>query len=230
MDSPSSANDLTLDRNCNFCSAHASADIRSALSATWFASMRSLYSQGIVQRESLMDSVPGRTKLAGPALRVRRKEAVGDGGVGWGMSPFKPRECGAGERERVNVRRLMVLVWLLTLDPSELEAGCTGLGARGGFPFVSLPPLRVSALIEPRLSITVCVSSSVSSSSALIPDAELANASATDSSPRFSLPQALNAQNTAARYGHPGKPSLLILRTRKSLDLGTHEDKKKRVA
>jgi hypothetical protein len=116
-----------------------------------------------------MESVPGRTIPAGPALRARKKE-VGEGGTGWGMMP---RERGAGERERVNVRRLRVLVRPFTLEPSELEARGEGLGTRGDLTFISPPPLRVSALIEPRLSITVRASSSVSSSSVLILDAEL---------------------------------------------------------
>lgn len=90
------------------------------------------------------------------------------------MIPFKPREFGAGERERVKVRRLRVLVrpLALALEPSELEAGGAGLGARGGFRLASAPPLRDSTLTEPRLPTTVRVSSSVSSSSVLIPDAE----------------------------------------------------------
>jgi hypothetical protein len=93
------------------------------------------------------------------------------------MIPFRPRPCGAGERERVNVRRLSVLPVrpFVFLDPSELDAdGGVGVGTRGGFRFASpATTLRVSALTEPRLSITVRVSSSVSSSSVLIPDAEL---------------------------------------------------------
>lgn len=92
------------------------------------------------------------------------------------MIPFMRRDCGAGERERVKVRRLSVPVRLwLALRPSELEARGGGLGARGAFRFVSPPPLRVSATLtmEPRLPITVCESSSVSSSSVLKPDAGL---------------------------------------------------------
>jgi hypothetical protein len=146
-----------------------------ALSATIFASMRSAYCQDVSRDESVRESVAGRTKVGGPALRGRRK-AVGEGRGGWGMIPFKPRACGAGERERVNVRRLSVLARpFALLEPSELDAGGgVGLGTRGGFRFDSpVPPLRVSALTEPRLPITVCVSSSVLSSSVLIPDAEL---------------------------------------------------------
>ena len=207
MGSPSS-DGKALGKYCNFCAAHASANIRIAPSAASFASMRSLYSQGDIQKESFMESVPGRrTKLAGPILRVRRKP-VGEGGPGWGMIPFKPRERGAGERERVNVRRLSVLVRLLTLEPSELEASSGGLGARGDFGFVSPPPLRVSAFMEPRLSITVCVSSSVSSSSVLILDAELANASA-PVSPLFLTTGDTKQRDTAARYGAPVGPPLL---------------------
>jgi hypothetical protein len=50
------------------------------------------------------------------------------------MIPFMPRDCGAGDRERVNVRRLSVPLrpWL-ALRPSELEAAGGGLGGRGGF-------------------------------------------------------------------------------------------------
>jgi hypothetical protein len=122
-----------------------------------------------------METVPGRTKTAGPAMRGRRK-AVGEGGGGWGMIPFMPRDCGAGERERVKGRRLSVPLRLwLGLRPSELEARGGGLGARGAFRFVSPQPLRgsVTLVIEPRLPITVCESSSVSSSSVLKPDAGL---------------------------------------------------------
>jgi hypothetical protein len=96
------------------------------------------------------------------------------------MIPFMPRDCGAGDRERVKVRRLSVPLWpwLLALRPSELEAG-GGLGGGGGFRLDSPPLLRVSEkLMERRLPITVCVSPSVSSSSVLKPDAELTNASA----------------------------------------------------
>ena len=74
----------------------------------------------------------------------------------------------------MNVRRLSVLERPFALEPSELDAGGGGLGARGGFRFVSPPlPRVVSTLMEPRLPITVCASSSVSSSSVLTPDAEL---------------------------------------------------------
>jgi hypothetical protein len=96
------------------------------------------------------------------------------------MIPFMPRDCGAGDRERVKVRRLSVPVrpWL-ALRPSELEAAGGGLGGRRGFLFVSPPLLRVSeTLMELRLPMTVCESPSVSSSSVLNPDAELTNASA----------------------------------------------------
>jgi hypothetical protein len=119
-----------------------------------------------------METIPGRTKIAGPAMRGRRK-AVGEGGGGWGMIP---RDCGAGDRERVKVRRLSVPLRLwLGLRPSELEARGGGLGARVAFRFVSPPPLRVSVTLtmEPRLPVTVCESSSVSSSSVLKPDAGL---------------------------------------------------------
>jgi hypothetical protein len=121
--------------------------------------------------------------MAGPTMRGRRK-AVGEGGGGWGMIPFMPRDCGAGERERVKVRRLSVPVRpLLAFRPSELWADSAGLGARGTFRLVSPPLLRVSTtLVEPRLPITVCESLSVSSSSVLKPDAELTNRSATPSS------------------------------------------------
>ncbi len=97
------------------------------------------------------------------------------------MSPFLPRDRGAGDRERVKVRRLSVPLLWLALKPSELETGGCGLGARGGFQFVSPPLLRVSETLmemEPRLPTTVCDSSSVSSPSVLNPDAELTNASA----------------------------------------------------
>jgi hypothetical protein len=124
--------------------------------------------------EIVAENAPGRTK---PVSSTLRRRTVGEGGLGWGMIPFKPRDPGAGERERVKVRRLRVLVRLLTLEPSEPEAGGTGLGARGGFRLASAPPLRDSMLTEPRLPTTVCASSSVSSSSVLIPDAELVNAS-----------------------------------------------------
>lgn len=92
------------------------------------------------------------------------------------MIPFMPRDRGAGDRERVKVRRLSVpLRLLLALRPSELEAGGGGLGGRVGFWwFVSPPLLRDSeTLMELRLPITVCASLSVSSSSVLKPDAEL---------------------------------------------------------
>ena len=96
------------------------------------------------------------------------------------MIPFMPRDCGAGDRERVKVRRLSVPVWpWLALRPSELEAAGGGLGGRKGFLFVSPPLLRASeTLMEPRLPMTVHESPSVSSSSVLKPDAELTNASA----------------------------------------------------
>jgi hypothetical protein len=96
------------------------------------------------------------------------------------MIPFMPRDCGAGDRERVKVRRLSVPLWpWLALRPSELEAGGGGLGGGWGFRLDSPPLLRVSEkLMERRLPITVCVSPSVSSSSVLKPDAELTNASA----------------------------------------------------
>ena len=107
------------------------------------------------------------------------------------MIPLKPRDGGAGDRERVKVRRLRVPVRArLALRPSELEAGGGGLGGRTGFPFVSPPLLRASdAFMEPRLPITVCVSSSVSSSSVLKPDAELTNALVNVNTPPFSLPR-----------------------------------------
>lgn len=78
----------------------------------------------------------------------------------------------------MNVRRLSVLERPFALEPSELDAagcGSGGLGARGGFRFVSppLPRVVVSTLTEPRLPMTVWPSSSVSSSSVLTPDAEL---------------------------------------------------------
>lgn len=75
----------------------------------------------------------------------------------------------------MNVRRLSVLERPFALEPSELDAGGGGgLGTRGGFRFVSPPlPRVVSTLMELRLPITVCASSSVSSSSVLKPDAEL---------------------------------------------------------
>ena len=136
--------------------------------------MQNLYCQGVIQMEMVTENAPGRTKLVGPTLRGRRK-TVGDGGLGWGAIPFKPRDPGAGERERVKVRRLRVLVRPLTLEPSELEGGGIGLGSRGDFRLASVPPLRDSVLTEPRLPMTVCVSSSVSSSSVLAPDAELVN-------------------------------------------------------
>ena len=139
--------------------------------------MQNLYCQGVNQMEMVIENVAGRTKQVGPTLRGRRK-TVGEGGLGWGTIPFKPRDPGAGERERVKARRLSVLVRPLTLEPSELEAGAIGLGARGGFRLASAPPLRDSVLTEPRLPITVRVSSSVSSSSVHTPDAELVNASA----------------------------------------------------
>jgi hypothetical protein len=144
-----------------------------APSAACLASMRSLYCQGTIREDSVMDRVAGRTKVAGAAARGRRNE-VGEGRGGWGMIPFKPRACGAGERERVKVRRLSVPVRPLALEPSELDArgGGGGLGTRGGFR-VSPPPLRASTLMEPRLPMTVCESSSVSSSSVLKPDPEL---------------------------------------------------------
>jgi hypothetical protein len=172
MGSPSSDGNNALDEDRNFCDAQARAKIRMAPSAASFASMRRLYCQGVSQDESVMESVPGRTTVAGP--RGRRK-AGGDGRGGCGMIPFKPRDCGAGERERVNVRRLSVPVRPFALEPSELDAGAGGggLGARGGFRFDSPPLLRVSTFMEPRLPITVCASSSVSSSSVLTPDAEL---------------------------------------------------------
>lgn len=91
----------------------------------------------------------------------------------------------------MKVRRLSVPVRaMLALRPSELEAGGGGLGGRRGFRFVSPPLLRVSdTFMEPRLPITVCVSSSVSSSSVLKPDAELTNALANVNTPPFSLPR-----------------------------------------
>jgi hypothetical protein len=179
MGSPSSNGNNALDEDRNFWAAQASAKVRMAPSAAIFVSMRSAYCQDVSRDESVRESVAGRMKVGGPALRGRRK-AVGEGRGGWGMIPFKPRTCGAGERERVNVRRLSVLVLarpFALLEPSELDAGGgVGLGTRGGFRFDSpAPPLRVSALTEPRLPITVCVSSSVFSSSVLIPDAELEN-------------------------------------------------------
>lgn len=166
-----------LEDDRNFCATEASANTRMIPSVACFASMENLYCQGVNQMEVVTENVPGRTKPVGPTLRGR---TVGEGGLGWGMIPFKPRDPGAGERERVKVRRLRVLVRPLTLAPSELEAGGTGLGARGGFRLASAPPLRDSTLTEPRLPITVCVSSSVSSSSVHIPDAELVNASVRD--------------------------------------------------
>jgi len=178
MGSPSSNGNNALDEDRSFWAAQASAKVRMAPSAAIFASMRSAYCQDVSRDEIVRESVAGRTKVGGPALRGRRK-AVGEGRGGWGMIPFKPRACGAGERERVNVRRLSVLARpFALLEPSELDAGGgVGLGTRGGFRFDSppAPPLRVSALTEPRLPITVCVSSSVLSSSVLIPDAELEN-------------------------------------------------------
>jgi len=180
----SSNGNNALGEDRNFCDAQAIAKIRMAPSAASFASMRSVYCQDVKRGESVTESVPGRTKLAGPALRGRRK-AVGEGrGGGWGiMIPFKPRDRGAGERERVNVRRLsvpgpeaaMARPLALGLEPSELDACGGGLGTRGALWLVS-PPLmltRVSTLMEPRLPMTVCASSSVSSSSVLKPDAEL---------------------------------------------------------
>ena len=137
--------------------------------------MQNLYCQGVIQMEMVTENVPGKTKPVGPTLRGRRK-TVGEGGLGWGAIPFKLRDPGIGERERVNGRRLRVLVRPLILEPSELEAGSIGLGARGDFRLASAAQLRDSALTEPRLPITVCVSSSVSSSSVLIPDAELVDA------------------------------------------------------
>jgi hypothetical protein len=129
--------------------------------------------------------------MAGPVPRGRRK-AVGEASGGWGMIPFIPRDCGAGDRERVKVRRLSVPVRLwLALRPSELEAAGGGLGGGGGLRFDSPPLLRDSeTLMEPRLPITVRVSSSVSSSSVLKPDAELTNASASvTNTPPYSLPR-----------------------------------------
>lgn len=178
---------------CNFCAAEASANTRMTPSAACFASMQNLYCQGVIQKEIVRENVPGRINPVGPTLRGRRN-TVGEGGLGWGMIPFKPRDIGAGERERVKVRRLRVLVRLFTLEPSELEAGGTGLGARGGFRLASAPPLRGSMLTEPRLPITVRVSSSVSSSSVLIPDAELVNASVRVSRSFFSTRLATNAR------------------------------------
>jgi len=175
MGSPSSDGNNALDEDRNFCDAQARAKIKMAPSAASFASMRRLYCQGVSHDESVMESIPGRMTVAGPAARGRRK-AGGEGRGGWGMIPFKPRDCGAGERERVNVRRLSVPPRPFALEPSELDAGAGGgggLGARGGFRFDSPPLLRVSTFMEPRLPITVCASSSVSSSSVLTPDAEL---------------------------------------------------------
>jgi hypothetical protein len=184
MGSRSSDGNIALGEDRNFFEAQASAKIRMAPSAASFASMRSEYCQGVRKGESVTESVPGRTKLAGPALRGRRK-AVGEGrGGGWGMIPFNPRDRGAGERERVNVRRLSVPVpapavarpLALGLEPSELDARGGGVGTRGDLWLVSPPPLmltRASTLMEPRRPMTVCTSSSVSSSSVLKPDAEL---------------------------------------------------------
>jgi hypothetical protein len=127
------------------------------------------------------------------------------------------------------VRRLRVLVRLLTLDPSELEAGGAGLGARGGFWFVSLspPPLRVSALIEPRLSITVCVSSSVSSSSVLVPDAGLWQMRQHQSHPLFlTAEKVLNAiQPHGTAFWWP--PPLFLCSRNVILKMGAHDDKKR---
>ena len=174
MGSPSSDGNNALDEDRNFCDAQARAKIRMAPSAASFASMRRLYCQGVSQDESVMESVPGRTTVVGPAARGRKK-AGGEGRGGGGMIPFKQRDCGAGERERVNVRRLSVPARPFALEPSELDAaaGGGGLGVRGDFRFDSPPLLRVSTFMEPRLPITVCASSSVSSSSVLTPDAEL---------------------------------------------------------
>ena len=170
-----SLGDDVLEDDRNFCAAEASANTSMTPSAACFASMQNLYCQGVIQMEMVTENVAGRTKPVGPTLRGRRK-TVGEGGLGWGTIPFKPTDPGAGEREGVKVRRLRVLVRPLTLEPSELEAGGIGLGARGDFRLASAPPLRDSVLTEPRLPITVCVSSSVSSSSVHIPDAELENA------------------------------------------------------
>jgi hypothetical protein len=91
MGSPTS-DGKALEEDSSFCVVQASADIRIAPSAACFASIESLYSQCVIQRGIFMESVPGRTKPAGIVLRLRRKAVVGEGGAGWGMIPFKPRE------------------------------------------------------------------------------------------------------------------------------------------
>lgn len=210
MGSPSSNGNNALDEDRSFCDAQASAKIKRVPSAACFASMQSLYCQVVIQGESVIESVPGRTQVGGPALRGRRK-AVGEGSGGGGVIPFiKPRDCGAGERERVKGRRLSVPVRLLALEPSELEAGGGGLGGRGDFRFVSPPLLRVSTLMEPRLPTTVCASSSVSSSSVLKPDAELAKlVSETRHTPLVSRPSVVNVRieshDTAFHLASPSR-------------------------
>ena len=81
MGSPSSDGNNALGEDRTFSDAQARAKIRMAPSAASFASMRSLYCQGVSHEERLMESVPGRTKVAGQAARGRRK-AVGEGGGG----------------------------------------------------------------------------------------------------------------------------------------------------
>jgi len=81
MGSPSSDGNNAPDEDRTFSDAQASAKIRMAPSAASFASMRKLYRQEVSQEERLMESVAGRTKVAGPVARGRRK-AVGEGGGG----------------------------------------------------------------------------------------------------------------------------------------------------
>jgi hypothetical protein len=80
MDSPSSDGNNALEEDRIFSDAQARANIKMTPSAANLASMRSIYCQGVSQDERLMESIPGRTKVAGPLPVARgREKVVGEG-------------------------------------------------------------------------------------------------------------------------------------------------------